>query len=202
MKILIEGRDSWMQKVILIGDGGHSKVVEDCILASGDIVLAKLDERHRERFMDGDVVKGPIAILPDLFAMDVKICVAIEQNEARKQIVDLLNIPAEVYATVVHPSATIGRNVTLGFGTVVMPGVVINTDAKIGEHVIVNSNSTVEYDCVVEDFVHIASGAVMVGSSSVGIGAVLGASATITSGKRVGDWTTVSAGSVVMEDMV
>ena len=81
-----------MQKVILIGDGGYSKVIEDCILASGDIVLAKLDERHRERFMDGDVVKGPIAILPDLFAMDVKICVAIEQNEARG-IVDLLNIP-------------------------------------------------------------------------------------------------------------
>ena len=191
-----------MQKIILIGDGGHSKVIEDCILSNGDVVLAKLDDKYDTRFMEGSVVKGPISILPDLFAMDVKICVAIGQNDVRKRIVDLLDIPSEIYATIVHRSAIIGSNVELGFGTVVMPGVVVNAGAKIGEHVIVNSNSTVEHDCVVEDFVHISSGAVMTGGSFIGVGALLGASATVTVGKKVGAWAVVGAGSVVTEDVV
>lgn len=190
-----------MQKIILIGDSGHSKVIEDCIRSNGDEIIAKLDDKYSERFMEGSLVKGPISILPDLFSVDMKIFIAIGHNSTRKRIVDLLNVPNEIYATVVHKSAVIGSNVEIGFGTVVMPGVVINADSRIGEHVIVNSNSTIEHDCVIEDYVHISPNATLTGNVTVAQGTQIGAGSTVIPSKTIGSWSMIGAGSTIITDI-
>lgn len=190
-----------MQKIILIGDNGHSKVIEDCIHSNGDVVIAKLDDQYSERVMEGTLVKGPIAILPELFEVDLKIFIAIEQNQARKKIVDLLGLPSQIYATVIHKSAIISPTAEIGFGTVVMPGTVVNADSKIGEHAIINSNSTIEYNCLIEDFVHVSSAAVATGNVQLAEGSHLGASATVIAGQSIGAWAIIGAGSVVVSDI-
>lgn len=190
-----------MQKIILIGDSGHSKVIEDCIYSNGDEVIAKLDDKYSERFVEDSLVKGPISILPDLFSHEVKIVIAIGHNSTRKRIVDLLNIPNEIYAMIIHKSAIIGSNVEIGFGTVVMPGVVVNAGSRIGEHVIINSNSTIEHDCIVEDFVHISPNVTLTGDVTVEQGTQVGAGSTVIPGKSIGSWSMIGAGSVVIHDI-
>lgn len=190
-----------MQKIILIGDSGHSKVIEDCITSNGDVIVAKLDDKYDQQFQDGSLVKGPISILPELFTVDMKLCIAIGHNATRKKIVDLLNLPSEIYATIIHKTAIVSDSAEVGFGTVIMPGAVINADSKIGEHVIINSNSVVEHDSVIEDIVHISPGVVLTGNVNVGEGTQLGASSTVIPGKRIGSWTMIGAGSVVITDI-
>lgn len=190
-----------MQKIILIGDSGHSKVIEDCIYSNGDEVIAKLDDKYSERFMEGSLVKGPISILPELFSMDIKIFIAIGHNPTRKRIIDLLNLPSSIYATIVHKSAIIGSKVEIGFGTVVMPGVVVNADSQVGEHVILNSNSTIEHDCVVEDFVHISPAVTLTGNVTVLEGTQIGAGSTVIPGQSIGSWSMIGAGSTIITEI-
>ncbi|MFY0741936.1 acetyltransferase [Solibacillus silvestris] len=190
-----------MQKIILIGDSGHSKVIEDSIRSNGDKIIAKLDDKYSEKFTEGSLVKGPISLLAELFSLEIKVVIAIGQNPTRKKIVDMLNLPRENYARIIHKSAVVGTNVKIGFGTVVMPGVVINADSDIGAHVIVNSNSTIEHDCKVEDFVHISPATTLTGNVSVAQGTQIGAGSVVIPGKNIGSWSMLGAGSTVLSDI-
>jgi acetyltransferase-like isoleucine patch superfamily enzyme len=67
----------------------------------------------------------------------------------------------------------------------------------VGRHVILNTASTVDHDCRIGDFVHIAPGAILCGQASVGEGTLVGAGATILPGVTVGKWCVIGAGAVV-----
>ncbi|MCZ8532007.1 acetyltransferase [Psychrobacillus psychrodurans] len=190
-----------MEKIILIGDSGHAKVIEDCIRSQGDNVIAKLDDRYKEKFYEGVIIKGPITLLEDLLTDEVKIVIAIGSNTIRKSIVERLDISKEKYAVIIHSQAIVCSSVKVGHGSVIMPGVVVNAGAIIGSHAIFNSNSVVEHDCVVEDFTHISPGAILTGNVKVGQGSHVGAGSTIIPGVEVGSWTIVGAGSTVISNI-
>lgn len=190
-----------LEKIILIGDSGHAKVIEDCILSQGSSVIAKLDDRYKERFHENHLIKGPFAIVEDLLTDGVKVVISIGSNVIRKRIVERLNIANEKYAIIVHRRAIVCNSANVGHGTVIMPGVIVNADASIGCHTIINSNSVVEHDCVVEDFTHISPGAILTGNVKVGRGSHVGAGSTIIPGIEIGSWTTVGAGSSVISNI-
>lgn len=190
-----------MEKIILIGDSGHSRVIEDCILSQGGEVIAKLDDRYKKKYYEMGIVKGPVAIIQELFSDEVKVVISIGSNSIRKNIVDRIGIANEKYATVIHSLAIVSDSAIIGHGTVVMPGVVVNADASIGHHNIINSNSVVEHNCVIEDFTHISPGAILTGNVKVGLGSHVGAGATIIPGIEIGQWVTVGAGSSVISNI-
>ncbi|WP_313893772.1 acetyltransferase [Psychrobacillus sp.] len=190
-----------MEKIILIGDSGHAKVIEDCIRSQGGSVIAKLDDRYQERFYEEHLIKGPIALIDDLLIDDVKIVISIGSNHIRKSIVERLNIADEKYATIIHNRAIVCNSVKVDYGTVIMPGVIVNADASIGCHSIINSNSVIEHDCVVENFTHISPGAILTGNVKVGQGSHVGAGATVIPGIDIGSWTTIGAGSSVISNI-
>lgn len=190
-----------MEKIILIGDSGHAKVIEDCIRSQGGNVIAKLDDRYKEQFCEEDVVRGPLALIEELLTEEVKVVISIGSNTIRKQIVERLNIADAKYAIIIHSRAIVSGSVKIGCGTVIMPGVIVNADTSIGCHTIINSNSVVEHDCTIEDFTHISPGAILTGNVMIGQGSHVGAGTTIIPGIEIGSWTTIGAGSSVISNI-
>lgn len=158
------------KKVIIMGAGGHSKVIADIVKKSGDKVLGFLDDSTEAPHIIGkisDCVKFPNAYF----------IIAIGSNNIRQKI--SATYPNIKYYTAIHPSAVISENAAVGEGTCVMANAVINASATIGKHCIINTHATVEHDNTIEDFVHISPGAVLCGTVKVGEGTHVGAGAVV-----------------------
>ena len=205
-----------MTKTILIGCGGHSKVIQDIVAENKDFELhAILDDAINDsvgeaisniagagpRAGAGGVIYANTSYLSDIKVTDYKFCLAIGSNATRKKLFEQFQIPSEQYAVLIHPSAVISSSAKIGYGTVIMPGAVVNADAAIGDHCIINTNAVVEHDNCLEDFVHISPNAALCGAVKVGEGSHIGAGAVVIPGKKIGRWSTVGAGSVVVKDV-
>ena len=191
-----------MKKIILIGDSGHARVIEDCVRSlSGYEITAKLDDRYVETFIVESIPKGPISILEDLLTDDCRIIISIGANKIRESLVNRLGLSREYFTPIVHSTAIVSESATFGRGTVIMPGVIVNAGAIIGDHCIINTNSVVEHDCVVGDFAHISPGAILTGGVTVGKGTQIGAGATVIPSVEIGEWTIVGAGATVISNV-
>lgn len=186
--------------IVLIGDSGHAKVVQDCVQTmKGYRIIAALDDKYQEKHFADGMIKGSLAILNQIILeYSAKIFIAIGDNKIRKKIVDNYDLKTEDFISIVHNTSVISNNALIGVGTVVMPGAVVNANAKIGNYVIVNSNSVVEHDCIIEQYAHISPGSIVTGGVSIGEGTHVGAGTTIIPLQSVGDWSVIGAGSVVV----
>ncbi|SIT73571.1 acetyltransferase [Edaphobacillus lindanitolerans] len=191
-----------MIRVVVIGDSGHSKVVEDLVNANPEVsLLAKLDDRYDEVFERHGIIRGPLSYLKRIIDPDTKVVFGIGSNKVRQKLVEEFGIPLTSYITLVHPSATISPSASVGRGTVIMPGAVVNADAVIGDHVILNTGCVVEHDCKVGDYAHISPRACLTGGVVIGEGAQVGAGASVIPQKAIGNWTAVGAGATVITDI-
>ncbi|WP_144512855.1 acetyltransferase [Bacillus sp. FJAT-22090] len=190
-----------MEKIILIGDSGHSKVIADSIRSQNGKIIAKLDDKYQKNTYEHQILKGPIHQLEEILVDDVKVVIAIGSNSVRKQLVERLDLSIERYAKIVHNSAIISDSANIGFGTVVMPGAIVNADVSIGNHAIINTNCVIEHDCVIEEYVHISPATTLTGNVKVGEGSHIGAGATVIPGIEIGSWVNIGAGSSVISNI-
>ncbi|MGL5621002.1 acetyltransferase [Cetobacterium sp.] len=188
-----------MKKVIVIGSGGHAKVVIDIILQRNKIlndnlkIIGILDDKYNkdkkieifEIFVIGKIEK--------IFELseDVYYIIAIGNNSVRRKIVEKCS--NKNFITLIHPKAIIGEKVNIEDGTVVMAGVIINSYAKIGKHCILNTGSIIEHDTTIENYVHISPNATLCGGITVGEETWIGAGATIIQEKK--NWKESYCGS-------
>ena len=185
------------EKVILIGGGGHAKVIMDIVTACGDTVVGLLDDGLEV----GAVVQGvPVvgaAIDAEKFA-DCRFVVAVGNNTIRHRIVDALPV---AWYTAIHPSAVVSPHAVVGEGSVIMPAAVINAGARVGCHCIINTAAVVEHDNEISDYAHVSCGAVLTGSVSVGEEALVGAAAVVRNNVRICSGAVIGAGAVVINDL-
>lgn len=180
--------------IILQGGGEHARVVLDSLLVQGLNVIALFDPKYT-----GDLFGVPQRGVydPD-FEPQAKAVVAIGSNVLRKNVVAKTK---HDFINVIHPSAILSTFTSLGTGNMLLQGSIIQAQTRIGNHVIVNTGAKVDHDNILDDFVHIAPGAVLCGCVKIGEGSFIGAGATIIPGKTIGAWATVGAGSVVIDDI-
>ncbi|OOE00239.1 acetyltransferase [Anoxybacillus kestanbolensis] len=193
-----------MDPIVVIGEGGHSKVVQDLISSSECYqIIAILDDKYEEMVEKNGILYGPISSVHDVLARDgcAKIVIAIGNNHVRARIAQRVRIDDEKFATLIHPSAVISPSACIGSGTVIMPNCVVNAAAKIGSHVIINTGAIIEHDNYVGDYAHISPNVTLTGNVTIEEGAHIGASATVIPGIKVGKWSIVGAGSVVIRDI-
>ena len=187
-----------MQRLVVIGSGGHAKVVIATAQAAGFTVTAIVDDdpATHGRAVLGIAVGGPTAaVLDDPEATAV---LAIGSNRARAKLAAAARC---AFATLVHPSAVVHASAMLAPGTVVFAGVVIQPDSVLGAHVIVNTGASIDHDCAIGDFVHVAPGVRLAGNVTLGQGAMMGIGSCAIPGVTVGAWTTVGAGASVVHDL-
>ncbi|MCM3650425.1 acetyltransferase [Metabacillus litoralis] len=190
--------------IVIIGNGGHSKVVKDIILSNKNLhIVGYLDDKFEDYLIEDETFYGPISayqFLIDKFD-EIKFITAIGHNPTRKQIVNKMNLEEDLYMTPIHPSAIISPSARIGKGTVIMANAVINADAVIGDHVIVNTGSIIEHDNRVNDFTHVSPNATLAGCVQLGEGVHIGAGATLIPNVKIGDWSTIGAGATVINSI-
>lgn len=198
-------KDNGKPRVVVYGAGGHASVVLDVLASQGSWkVEGLLDDRKPlwGRFCGCSQILGGRGLLDELLQSGVKrAIVAVGDNYARRSLQFLLLKKGFELITVVASFSCVGSAVTLGPGTVVMPGCVINANAAVGCGVIINTGATIDHDCRVGDFAHISPGAHLAGDVSVGFLAHIGASAAILPSVSIGHETLVGAGAVVRRDL-
>jgi sugar O-acyltransferase (sialic acid O-acetyltransferase NeuD family) len=190
--------DESLRTALVIGAGGHAKVVMAALRDAGYSIAAILDDdpdKWGKDYFGAPVVGGS----ERLKEMPYDAVIAVGDNNARREISE--RCPGCRWLTAVHPAAYVHDSVRLGRGSVIMAGCVIQPDSRIGGHVIVNTGASVDHDCEIGDFVHIAPGARLAGGVSVGEGALIGINSVVLPGKRIGAWAVVGAGSVVIDDV-
>jgi acetyltransferase EpsM len=180
--------------IVLIGAGGHGKVIADILLKTVQRKIIFYDVNpSTDKIYDCEVFSE---MPKKISSYDVIVCIG--NNSLRKKNVMRLEGP---FAKAIHPFSYIGNNVDIGEGTVVMAGSVINPFVKIGKHCIVNTSASIDHDCKIDDFVHVSPNATLCGGVSIGEGTHIGAGATIIPGISIGRWVTIGAGSVIIQNI-
>ena len=184
--------------VLVLGAGGHAKVLVATLQAMGETVAGCLDDAHSDQTnrVLGVPVVGPLSAIASHDGLAV---IGIGSNAVRRQLVE--TYPGVRWVSVVHPLAVVHPSASVGVGTVVFAGVVVQPDAFVGRHAILNTHSTVDHDSRVGDFAHLAPGVNLSGGVTVAEGALVGVGAACAPGVRVGAWSVVGAGGVVVRDI-
>jgi sugar O-acyltransferase (sialic acid O-acetyltransferase NeuD family) len=183
--------------LLLLGAGGHAKVVISTAKAQGWQVCAALDD-NSERW--GSQIEGvPITGgLETATQWKEWAFIAIGDNHVRSALSQRYQL---CWATLIHPTAWIADSAKIREGTLITAGVVVQPAAQVGRHVILNTACSVDHDCVVGDWAHVAPGARLTGGVQVDEGALIGAGAVVLPNIHVGAWSVVGAGAIVTHDV-
>lgn len=185
-------------RIVVYGAGGHGKVVADVVEKQGTYELVGFVDDAPKDTVFGIPVMGTCADLEGLRGRGVDHAVSAVGDAGIREMTDNRLLAAGfTLGTAIHPSAQIARGAKLGEGSVVMPGAVVGPDAVLGRSCIINTCSSVDHDCVLGSYVHVAPGAHLCGGVHVGSHALVGAGATALPGTHIGEKITVAAGTVV-----
>ena len=191
--------------VVIIGAGGHGKVVLDVLRAAGvhrPIGFLDADPAVANTAVAGLPVLGQINLLPKLRQQKIRhAIVAIGDNRSRQSYIKSLREHGFELASAVHPTAHVSPTAKVGQGAVVCPTAVVGTEAAIADGVIVNTGAIVDHECVVGECVHLAPGVLLAGRVSVGTGAFVGLGSRVIQCLTVGEWATIGAGATVIRDV-
>ncbi len=194
------------RKVLIFGAGGHAKVVMDAVEKAGIYEIAFLVDDDPllkgEEVFGYRVIGDRLILLSDRRRLLVEdAIVAVGKNSARVEVARWLKANGFQLVSAIHPTACLGRGVRIEENTVVMAGVVINSDSKIGSSAIINTAATVDHDCVIGAGVHVAPGCHLCGNVSIGSGTLIGAGTTIVPGVSIGDNSVIGAGSLITDSL-
>jgi sugar O-acyltransferase (sialic acid O-acetyltransferase NeuD family) len=191
-----------MSGVLILGAGGHAKVVADILCCQGVPVLGFLD--------DNPAIWGATRLgLPVLGGIATwrahrpgGLILGIGDIAARRAIIERLGPQVcDLWCNAIHPRATVARSVRLGRGVAVMAGAVVNPDSALDDHSVVNTGATVDHDCMIGEQAHIGPGVHLAGGIRVGHDAFIGIGASVTPWLTIGEGAIVGAGSVVIGDV-
>ncbi len=196
------------KKIIIMGCGGHSKVLMEIIRMTDEYEIAGILDPVIEAgtVINGVTVIGDDSMLSELKARGImNACIAVgsvKDNSRRKIVYESVRSSGLDLPCLVHPRAIVSAADTeLSEGVQVMAGAIIQTGSRINENTIINTGAVIEHDCVIGKNVHICPGAVVCGGSVIKDNAFVGAGAIIIQGLIIGEGAVVGAGAVVKRDL-
>lgn len=186
-----------MNRLIIVGAGGHGKVIADHALKSGYTDISFVDDGAT-----GDCMSFPIiGVCTDIERLNdgkTDFIIGIGNNATRKLIAEKYDVN---WATVIHPSAQIAVNARVGKGTVVMAGAVVNAGATVGDHCIINTRAVIEHDNEIGDYVHISPNVALGGTVRVKELTHIGIGASVINNIDICDRCVIGAGAVVVRNI-
>lgn len=189
-------------KVIILGAGGHAKVIADIVLKNNDNLLGFLDDNVDigKKPIGNYSVIGKVNDCTQLYNADnnIKFIIGIGDNKARERISKEYKLP---YYTAIHPTSTIGLEVKIQEGTVVAANATINVNSSIGKHCIINTGAIIEHDNEIEDFVHVSPNATIAGTVKIGKKTHIGIGASVKNNIYICEDSIIGAGAVVINNI-
>lgn len=194
------------EPVIVIGSGGHAKVVIDALQCAGRRVIGRTDSDPAR----GGIDIGGIPFLGDDSALTARDPATVElangigsTGDATRRIAvfDRFRARGFRFARVIHPSAIVASDAEIGEGAQIMAGAIVQPGCRIGANVIVNTGARVDHDCAIGEHVHVAPGAVLCGEITVGARSHIGAGAVVIQTVSIGEDCLVAAGGAVIKKL-
>ncbi len=190
-------------RVVILGAGGHGRVVAESARLAGFEVMG---------FIDGDPallgtrplgipVLGQTAEQVSRQIEYAGVLLGVGRNAIRLQLLRRFIADGYQLPVVVHPHGWVSPSATVLAGSVVMANATVQTNCRIGAGVIINTNASVDHDGVIGDGVHVSPGAHLAGGVTVGEGSHIGIGASIIEGRRIGSGCMIAAGAVVIRDV-
>lgn len=192
--------------LILIGAGGHAKVLVDALRLAGREVkgILTLERALWGKAVWGIPVVGEDDRINDYRPGEIEIVNGIGSvgdPSTRIKVYMAMKDKGFSFATVIHPSAIISGDVSLGEGVQVMAGAIIQPGCRIGDNVIVNTGAMIDHDCCIGNHVHLTTGVVLSGEVKVGPKTHIGTGASVIQGIAIGGSVLVAAGSAVVREI-
>ncbi len=196
-----------VRALILMGAGGHGKVLMDLATQAGWDVVGVCDPQLADQGVSawrGVPVIGKDDALsdyrPELYGL-INGLGSLPGQDRRRALFQRLTAQGYSFPTLVHPTAVVGDGVELEAGVQVMAGVVLQADVVVGLNSIVNTRASLDHDCRIGAHCHIAPAAVLCGSVVLGEGTHVGAGANVIQGISVGEGAVIGAGTTVLRDV-
>lgn len=195
-----------LYSIIIVGAGGHGKVLAEALRASSVPVCGFVEadsNRHGGVVLAVPVLGGDDIVFhssPDSVRLINGVGSTADPTR-RRAVYEKFAARGFRFESVIHPTAVIAPDVMLGEGAQIMAGAIIQPGCSIGVDVIVNTGARIDHDCIVGDHAHIAPGAILCGNVEVGKGTHIGAGATIIQDTNIGTGALVAAGGVVVENI-
>lgn len=194
-------------KIVLIGGGGHCKVVVSQLKKLKEFEFAGIVDKHKPAATPVNELDflGTDEDLEKLYHQGFKYAFitvgSTNDNLKRQELYITAKTIGFIFPVIVSPMAIVDENVNISEGTVIMPGCIVNVGATIGKNCIINTGSIIEHDCRVGDHCHIAPGVQLSGGVDIGDASFIGVGSSIIQGIKIGRNVLVGAGSVVINDI-
>ena len=196
-----------MKPVLIIGAGGHAKVLADALLASGRQVLGfveRIDKAgYQKEVLPGLLVLGTDAVLSSYAPSEVELVNGLGGVDcvgSRRRVQTKLEADGWNFSGVCHPAAKVSLFASVSVGVQLLAGCIVQAGARIDVGSIINTAAIVEHDSTLEKFVHVAPRAVLCGNTHVGLNSHIGAGSIVLQGLTLGPNTMVGAGAVIVKD--
>ena len=194
-----------MPEIVVIGGGGHAKVLASVLKKAGWSVLGYTDAADRGPLLASPYL-GADGVVPRLLEQQPELLAAmgvgkVDATRTRIALQRKLEEAGLRFAVVVSPQAIVNEDVTLGQGTVAFDGAIVNAGTVTGDCCILNTNSVVEHDCRLGHNVHVAPGAIVSGGVTLGDDCMIGAGALVIQGANLCAGCLVGMGTVVLSDL-
>lgn len=186
--------------VAIVGYSGHAYVIIDIFLNAGRLVTAYCDSEEKTLNPYHLTYLGKESeVINKLKNFDFFACVG--HNGIREKIHTNLSQFLGSPINAIHPSAVISASVKMGDGVMIAANATLNPLVEIGKGVICNTSTSIDHECIIGDFTHIAPGAVLCGNVKVGRSTFVGANAVVRQGVTIGNNVIIGAGTVVVKDI-
>lgn len=198
--------DSYDAPLIVLGAGGHAKVLVGALLKLGEKIVGLLDrdvDRHHGHVLGIEILGDDLMLtrFPPARTRLVNGLGSMRAVTVRRTIYDRWCAAGYRFVSVIDPHAVLAADVLCGIGVQVMAGAILQPGIRLGDNCIINTGAVVDHDCTIGAHAHIAPGAVLSGGVTIGAAAHVGTGASIIQGISIGAGAVVGAGATVIRDV-
>lgn len=191
------------QPIVILGGGGHARVLIDCCRAAG-LELAGVLDRHPpapDEILGAIFLGGDERLDDPDFVSRHRFIIGVGAQPVRCRLSAQLDRIGASLATVIHPGAWISSHATLGPGTLAVAGAIVNAGTRIGRSAILNTGCSVDHDGLLGERCQVGPGARLAGTVRCGDDVVIGTGAAIIPGIAIGHRAVIGAGAAVIRDV-
>lgn len=192
--------------IIIVGGGGHSKVIISILKRLSEFEIIGYTDNKDKGAILGIKYLGSDSVLENYIKNDItNAAIGIGQlkdHQLRKKVTEFALSLGYKFPAIIAPTAIVNEEVDLDRGVVVMDGTVINPGTRIGAFSIINTRASIDHDCSIGQFVHLAPGVTLSGSVTVKDYTLIGTGASVIQNITIEENCTIGAGSAIMRDCI
>lgn len=195
-----------MKKILIAGNGITAEILCSYIRQDMRYVIAgvTVDDKFVSRGSIRGCLEVGLSEVSGVFSPDIHDVVMAmgydDLNRTREKMFLRLKALGYRVETYIHPDARVFTDKTLGEGSVVLPGAVIEPHARVGANSMVWSNVTLAHHSNVDDHCWVASGSVVSGQARVLRNTFLGVNCTVVNAITVEEFNVIGAGAMISRD--